>query len=151
MRRPLEQPASANQFVVYYVISKWRASLLRKCRKPDCHWFSRRFALDSIVGWSRSERKSCVPMSLTSSSSSRDRSRYRGIWRRSINFFKGWSFLYGDAIYRRVLLFACRLNHIPPYLFPSREDDDDVRDIGKQFLFDSTSPYRIFWIFKALY
>ena len=23
------------------------------------------------------------------------------------------------------------MNHIPPYLFRSREDDDDVRDIGK--------------------
>ena len=23
------------------------------------------------------------------------------------------------------------MNHIPPYLFLSREDDDDVRDIGK--------------------
>ena len=36
-----------------------------------------------------------------------------------------------DAIYRRVLLFVCSMNHIPPYLFLSREDDDDVRDIGK--------------------
>ena len=36
-----------------------------------------------------------------------------------------------DAIYRRVLLFVCGMNHIPPYLFLSREDDDDVRDIGK--------------------
>ena len=45
-----------------------------------------------------------------------------------------------------------RMNHIPPYLFPSREDDDDVRDIGKKrFLFGSTSPYRIFRIVKALY
>ena len=33
--------------------------------------------------------------------------------------------------FRRVLLFACRMNHVPPYLFLSREDDDDVRDIGK--------------------
>ena len=24
------------------------------------------------------------------------------------------------------------MNHIPPYLFLSRDDDDDVRDIGKQ-------------------
>ena len=44
-----------------------------------------------------------------------------------------------------------RMNHIPPYLFPSREDDDDVRDKKKRFLFGSTSPYRIFRIVKALY
>ena len=28
-------------------------------------------------------------------------------------------------IYRRVLLFICSANHIPPYLFLSREEDDD--------------------------
>ena len=43
----------------------------------------------------------------------------------------GCSLCYYDAIYRRVLLFVCSVNHIPPYLFLSREDDDDVRDIGK--------------------
>ena len=31
------------------------------------------------IGWSRTERKSCFPMSLTSSSSSRDRNKYGGI------------------------------------------------------------------------
>ena len=36
-----------------------------------------------------------------------------------------------DAIYRRVLLFICCMSHIPPHLFLSREDDDDVIDIGK--------------------
>ena len=56
-------------------------------------------------------------MSLMTSSSSRDRNKYGGIWRRSI--------------YRRVLLFVFNTNHIPPYLCLSREDDDDVRDIGK--------------------
>ena len=39
--------------------------------------------------------------------------------------------LYCDAIYRRVILFVGSVNHIPPYLFLSRADDDDVRDIGK--------------------
>ena len=39
------------------------------------------FALDNI-GCSRTERKSCFPMSLTSSSSSRDRNMHGGIWRR---------------------------------------------------------------------
>ena len=41
------------------------------------------------------------------------------------------SLLLCDAIYRRVLLFVCSMNHILPYLFLSREHDDDVRDIGK--------------------
>ena len=36
-----------------------------------------------------------------------------------------------DAIYRRIHLFVYSLNHIPRYLFLSREDDDDVTDIGK--------------------
>ena len=36
----------------------------------------------------------------------------------------------GMALYRRVLL-VCGMDHIPPYLFLSREDDDDVRDNGK--------------------
>ena len=35
------------------------------------------------------ERKSCFPMSLTSSSSPGRRNQYSKIWRRSINFFKG--------------------------------------------------------------
>ena len=48
-----------------------------------------------------------------------------------INFFKGSSLCFGDSIYRRVLLIVCSMNHVPPYLFLSREDDDDVRDIGK--------------------
>ena len=66
-------------------------------------------------------------MSLTSWLSSRNRNKYGGIWKQSINFFKGCSPCYYDAIYRRVLLFVCSMNHIPPYLFLSREDDDDVR------------------------
>ena len=41
------------------------------------------------------------------------------------------SLCYCDAIYRRVLLFVCSMYHIPPYLFLSQQDDDDVRDIGK--------------------
>ena len=45
-------------------------------------------ALDSIE-WIRTIRKSCFLMSLTSSSSSRDRNKYGGIWRRSINLLKG--------------------------------------------------------------
>ena len=53
-----------------------------------------------------------------------------------IQFFKGSSLCNCDAIYRQVFLFVCSMNHIPPYLFLSREDDDDVRDIGKQ-IFDS--------------
>ena len=39
---------------------------------------------------------------------------------------------YCDAIYRRVLLFVCSMNHMPPnFFFLSGEDDDDVRNIGK--------------------
>ena len=42
-----------------------------------------------------------------------------------------------DALYRRVLLFVCTVSHIPPYVFLSREDDDDVRDFGKHDFFRS--------------
>ena len=63
-------------------------------------------------GWSRNEIKSCFSMSLTSSSTTRDRNKYGGIWRRSINFFKGYSLCYCGAISRRVLLFVCIKNHI---------------------------------------
>ena len=79
-------------------------------------------------------------MSLTSSSSSRDRNKYGAIQRRSINFFKGCSLCYCNAPYRQVLLFVCRKNHIPPYSFRSREDDDDVRDMGKHD-FRSVEPH----------
>ena len=36
-----------------------------------------------------------------------------------------------DAIYQRVLIFACSMSHIRPYLLSSPEAEDDVRDIGK--------------------
>ena len=55
-----------------------------------------RLALRDNKGWNRADRKSCFPMSLTSSSSSRDRNKYGGTWRRSINFFKGYSLCYCD-------------------------------------------------------
>ena len=70
-------------------------------------------------------------MSLTTWSPSRDRNKYCGIRRRSTNLFKGFSLCYCDAIYRRVLLFACTLSYLPLYFFLSQMDDDDVRDIGK--------------------
>ena len=54
-------------------------------------------ALENI-GWNRTERKSCFPMSLTSPSSSRDRNKYGRKWRRSMKFFKGCSLCYCDAI-----------------------------------------------------
>ena len=54
---------------------------------------------------------------MTSSSRPRHRNKYGGIWRRSIDFFKGCSLCYYDAINRRVLLLVCSMNHIPPYLF----------------------------------
>ena len=38
-----------------------------------------------------------------------------------MNFLKGCSLCYCDAIYRRVHLFVCNMKHIPPYLFLSRE------------------------------
>ena len=92
--------------------------------------FESQLALDNI-GYSRTERKSCFPMCFSSSSSSRGRNKYGGIWSRSVNFFKGCSLCYCGAICRRVLLFVCSLSHIPPYVFLSREDDHDVRDVGK--------------------
>ena len=51
---------------------------------------------------------------------------------RSTDFFKECSLSCCDAIYRRVLLFVRSMNHIPPYLLLSLQDDDDVRDIGKR-------------------
>ena len=44
---------------------------------------------------------------------------------------KGCSLCYCGAIYRRAILFARSMNHIPPCLFLSRADDDDVRNNGK--------------------
>ena len=55
--------------------------------------------------------------------------KYMWIW--SITFFKGCSLCYCDAIYRRAILFARSMNHIPSYLYLSRADDDDVRNNGK--------------------
>ena len=75
-----------------------------------------RLALDNI-GWTRTERNSYFPMSLTSFSCSCDRNKYGGIWRRSINFFKGCFLCYCDGIYRRVLFFVCSMNQILPHLF----------------------------------
>lgn len=79
-------------------------------------------------------------MSLTSSSSFHDTNKYGGIRRQSINFFKRRSLCYCDAIYRRVFLFVCGVNHIPSCLFLSREDDDDVSDRKTRFSFGSASP-----------
>ena len=70
-------------------------------------------------------------VSLTSTSSSRDRNKYGGIRKRSINFLKGCSLCYCDTICRRVLFFVGRMNQIPPYLFLSRKGDEDTRDLGK--------------------
>ena len=84
------------------------------------------------IGWTRTEPKSCFPMSLTSSSSTSERGKYAGIWRQSINFFRGCSHCHCIAIYRQELLFVCSMNIILPYLFWSREHNDDVRDIEKQ-------------------
>ena len=53
------------------------------------------------------------------------------MWIWSITFFKGCSLCYCDAIYRRAILFACSMNHIPPCLLLSRADDDDVRNNGQ--------------------
>ena len=36
-----------------------------------------------------------------------------------------------DGIYQRVRLFVCSMNYIPLYLFPSRKDDRDIKDLGK--------------------
>ena len=82
-----------------------------------------RLALDNVA-WSITERKSCFPMSLTSSSSCRERNKSGGLLRRSINFFNGWSLCCCDAIYSRVLILVCRMNHIPPRLFMCQGDDD---------------------------
>ena len=90
-----------------------------------------KLALDNI-GRSRTERKSSFPMSLTSSSSSRDRNKYGGIWSSRSTSSRDALSADCDPIYRRVLLFVCGANHIPLYLLLSLQDDDDVRDIGKR-------------------
>ena len=55
-------------------------------------------------------------LSLTSLLPSCDRNKYGGIRRWSINFFKGCSLCYCDAIYRRVLL---SLQHYLETIFPT--------------------------------
>jgi len=53
--------------------------------------------------------------------------------------------LYLPLRYNLSLLFVCSMNDIPPSLFLSREDDDDVRDIGKHD-FCSVLPHPIYGI-----
>ena len=93
----------------------------------------KRLALDN-AGWSRTERKSCFPMSLTSSqrklssSSSRDRNKMAGYGHdRSTSPRDALSFIAMRFIlyYRRIRFFVCSRSHIPPCLLLSREDDDD--------------------------
>ena len=91
---------------VYYQIdqSQAKAILCRGRSARDNFSFEARIALDNIGG-SRTERKSFFfSISLTSSSYSRDRNKYGGIWRRSVDLFKWCPLFYCDAIYRRVLL-----------------------------------------------
>ena len=93
-------------------------------------WSLLGLALDNI-GWSRTERKSCFPMSLTSWSSSCDSNKYGGIWWRPINLFKGCSPCYCYRFLDRYFsLFAAWtiFHHI---YFLSWEGDHDVRVIGK--------------------
>ena len=45
--------------------------------------------------------------------------------------FHGMLSHYWGAIYQRLLVFVCSINHNLPYLFLSREDNHDIRDIGK--------------------
>jgi len=56
------------------------------------------------------------------------------MWRRLINFFRGCSLCYCDAIYRGVLVFVWSINPFSTTLISLTEDDDDVRDIGKHDL-----------------
>ena len=68
------------------------------------------------IGRTRTEPKLCFPMSLMSSSSTSKRNKYAGMWRQSINFFRGCSHCHCIAIYRQELLFVCSMNIILPYL-----------------------------------
>ena len=104
----------------------FRKILNSSLQNNDVKWL----ALDNI-GWTRTERSSCFPKSLTSFSSSFDRNKCNGLWRPSTNLCKGCSLCYCDGIYGQVLLFVCSMNHIQTHLFLSRADDNDVRDIGK--------------------
>ena len=85
------------------------------------------------IGWSRTERKSCfcdvydvtVVLSLQ-----------KKIWRNvetvDQTFFKECPLLLQCNLSTNTLfIFVCRKNHIPPFLFRLRENDDDVWDIRK--------------------
>ena len=96
-------------------------------------------ALDNI-GWSRTERKSCFPMSLTPSSYFRDRNKYGGLWRRWINFFKGCSLLQCDLSTSTPL----SLQHEPysaMLISVTRRREWRQRHRKTRFSFGSSSPY----------
>ena len=96
---------------------------LRRCI-GESYGFPIRLALDNIE-WSRTEWKSW-------SLYFRDRNKYGGIWKRSINLFKVCSLCYCDAVYRRYFsLFAkwTIFRHI--YFCHERTTMTSLRDIGK--------------------
>lgn len=93
-------------------LQAWADELQPKNDRNTLNYATEQLALDSI-GWTSTERRSCFPMSLTFWSSFHDRNKYGGIQRQSINFIKGCSLYYCDAICRRVFLFVCGMNHIP--------------------------------------
>lgn len=100
-------------------LQAWADELQPKNDRNTLNYATEQLALDSI-GRISTERRSCFPMSLTFWSSFHDRNKYGRIRRQSINFFKRRSLCYCDAIYRRVLLFVCGVDHIPSCLFLSR-------------------------------
>ena len=65
--------------------------------------------------------------------------KYVWIW--SINFFKGCSLCYCDAISRRAILFAHSMNHIPSYLSVTSGRRWGQKQRKMRLSFGSNSPY----------
>ena len=96
--------------------------------------------LDNI-GWSRTERKSCFPMSMTSLSSSRYRKKYGGMWRRWIKRSSRNALFYYNAIYRRIRslsLFAGRT--IFHHFYSGYERTTMTCETSENTIFAGTSP-----------
>ena len=81
------------------------------------------------VGWSRTERKLCFPMSLTSSSPSRHRNL---VWRNMLEtvdqLLQGMLSLLLRCDLSTSTSLVCSMNHLPLYLLPSTKDDGDFKN-----------------------
>ena len=113
------------RFLLLWVIELRGHVMTLTCRMSYQKCWLTRIASDN-KGWSRIVRKSCFPMSLTSSSSSRAKNKYGRIWSGLSTSSKN-ALCYCDAIYRQVFRCVNNMNHILPY----HEGTTMTWDIGK--------------------